>query len=163
VVSLGHNLIVHDPAGAGLTYLKALHDAGDLKDKRVRPALVLETLAAGEPGEAMAVAALASDDKDRRAFWASYLQSNALYASSVEPLHKRIAVEPDPSIKKSLTWALSVIGSPKSLPVVQDLAKTTTDDEVQAAALFACVELAGFDAIPFIEAIKPLGEMAAAE
>jgi hypothetical protein len=105
VVDLGHNLIVHDPA-TGKTYLNALHESADFANKEVVRAIYSATLASGELGEQMAVAELASKNKDRRLFWARYLQQYALYLSSLEPIQKHVARESEPAVKMSLIWAL---------------------------------------------------------
>jgi hypothetical protein len=157
VLDLGHNLIVHDPTAA-VEYLKALHESADLTKREVVPAIYAATLAAGELGEKLAVAELASENKDRRLFWARYLQRYALYLSSVEPIHKQLARESDPAVKASLIWALTEIGSPTSVPLVKDLIEHTADETVQAAAIYSYVELVGFDGIAYVEAIKTLGE-----
>ncbi|MDD5333461.1 MAG: HEAT repeat domain-containing protein [Rhodoferax sp.] len=161
-LALGHNLIVHDP-GTGLAYLKAQHETADLSDGNVGETLVVGTIAAGEPGEMLAVSQLASKDGSRRSFWAHYLEYNAIFLSSAEPIQKQLAVESDPAVKASLLRALSMIGSPTSLAFVKDLVEHTTDDAVQAAAMFAFVELAGYDGIPFMEAVKPVGEKSSRE
>lgn len=163
LLALGHNLIVHDPNGAGAAYLRALHDSARPGDERIGRAFILATLAAGEPGEAMAVAALSSDDRDRRAFWGSYLERYAIYPSSANPILARIPREADPAVKASLIRALSTIGSPDSTAAVKDLVARATDDDVQAAALYAYVELAGFDAIAYVESVKPIGAKSSAE
>jgi hypothetical protein len=162
VVDLGHNLIVHDPA-TGKAYLKALHESADFGNREVVRAIYSATLASGELGEQMAVAELASKNKDRRLFWARYLQQHALYLSSLEPIQKHIARESEPAVKMSLIWALAELGSPKSLVTVKDLIEHATDDGVQAAAIFTYAELAGFDGIAYVEKIKTLGEKSAAE
>jgi hypothetical protein len=162
VIALGHNLIVHDPSAAEV-YLKALHESADLTKREIVPAIIVATLAAGELGEKMAVAELASMNKDRRLFWARYLQQNALYLSSVEPIHKHLASESDSAVKTSLILALSEIGSPKSVALVKNLLEHATDDAVQTAAIFSYAELVGFDAIADIEKVKTVGEQSAAQ
>jgi hypothetical protein len=162
LLALGHNLIVHDPI-TGLAYLKALHETADLTDNQVAQALVVGTVAAGEPGEALALSALASKDSARRTFWAHYLEYDALFLSSAESIQKQIAVEPESAIKASLLRALSMIGSPKSLTVVKEVIEHTTDDAVQAAAIFAYVELTGYDGMPFLNTLKPLGAQSSRE
>jgi hypothetical protein len=161
-LALGHNLIVHDP-GTGLAYLKSQHETADLSDGNVGETMVVSTIAAGEPGEVLAVAQLASKDGSRRSFWAHYLEYNAIFLSSAEPIQKQIAVESDPAVKASLLRALSMIGSPKSLAFVKNVLEHATDDAVQAAAMFAFVELTGYDGIPFMETLKPVGEKSARE
>src|SRR5207245_10895119 len=143
--------------------LKALHESADFGNKEVVRAIYSATLASAELGEQMAVAELASKNKDRRLFWARYLQQHALYFSSVEPIQKHIASESEPPVNMSLVWALAGLGSPKSLVTVKDLIEHATDDEVQAAAIFTYAELAGFDGIAHVEKIKTLGEKSAAE
>ncbi|HEX4588975.1 MAG TPA: hypothetical protein VH120_03540 [Gemmataceae bacterium] len=162
VLVLAHNLIVHDPAAAA-TYLKTLHESDYLTKREVVPGIYAATLAARELGEQMAVAELLSKKKDRRLFWARYLQHCALYLSSVEPIHKHLATESEAAVKTSLIWSLSQIGSPKSVALVKDFIEHAAEDEVQAAAIFSYAEFAGFDGIAYVEAIKPLGEKAAAE
>jgi hypothetical protein len=162
VLDLGHNLIVHDPA-VGVEYLKALHESADLTKREMVPAIYASTLAAGELGERLAVAELASENKDRRLFWARYLQQYALYLSSVEPIHKHLARESETAVKTALLNSLAAIGSPKSVAVVKDLIERTAEDEVQAAAIFSYVELVGFDGIAYVEAIKTVGEKSEAE
>lgn len=162
LLALGHNLIVHEPI-TGLAYLKALHETADLTDNNVGQAIVVGTLAAGEIGEALAVSELTSKDGTRRDFWAHYLEYYAIFLSSADPIHKQIAVESDPAIKASLLRALSMIGSPNSLMLVRDVVEHATDDGVQAAAMFAFVELAGHDGISFMETVKPIGEQSSRE
>lgn len=161
-LALGHNLIVHDP-GTGLAYLKTQHETADLDDANVGETMVVGTIAAGEPGEMLAVSQLASKDGNRRSFWAHYLEYNAIFLSSAEPIQKQISIESDPAVKASLLRALSMIGSPKSLAFVKNMLEQTNDDAVQAAALFAYVELAGYDGIPFMETFKPVGEKSSRE
>lgn len=161
-LALGHNLIVHDPA-AGLAYLKALHESADLGNSYVAQAIVVATLASGEQGETMAVFELTSKDRDRRAFWAHYLESYAIFLSSAVPIQKQLAHESDPAIKASLLRALAMIGSPNSLATIKNAVEHATDDEVQAAAIFSYVELAGYDVIAFLEAIKPIGAQSSRE
>lgn len=161
-LALGHNLIVHDP-GTGLAYLKAQHETADLSDGNVGETLVVGTVAAGEPGEMLAVSELASKDGSRRLFWARYLEYYAIFRSSAEPIQKQIAVESDPAIKASLLRALSMVGSPQSLAFVKNLLENATDDGVQAAAMFAYVELAGYDGIPFMDTVKPVGPKSSRE
>jgi hypothetical protein len=156
VLSLGHNLIIHDP-GTGASYLKLLHISADLADERHRNALYAATLAAGEKGEEMAVGEMASKNKDRRDFWASYLSQNALYLSSEKPILKYLADEPEPSIKVRLIWALSMIGDPGCLAEIKSVVEHATADEVQAAAIFTYAELAGLDGIGYLESVKPIG------
>jgi hypothetical protein len=162
VLDLGHNLIIHDPI-AGAEYLKALHESADLTKREMVPAIYASTLAAGELGEELAVAELASDNKDRRLFWARYLQQYALYLSSAEPIHKHLARESETAVKTALINSLAAIGSPKSVAVLKDLIERTADDEVQAAAIYSYVELVGFDGIAYVEAIKTVGEKSEAE
>jgi hypothetical protein len=162
LLALGHNLIVHDPV-TGLVYLKALHETADLTDNNVAQAIVVGTVAAGEPGEALAVSELASKDGARRAHWAHYLEYYASFLSSAEPIQAQIASESDPAIKASLLRALSKIGSPGSLTVVRDTIEHATDDAVQTAAIFAYVELTGYDAISYMQALKPMGAQSARE
>lgn len=161
-LALGHNLIVHDPV-TGLAYLKVQHETADLSDGNVGETLVVGTIAAGEPGEMLAVSQLASRDGSRRSFWAHYLEYNAIFPSSAEPIQKQLAVESDPAVKASLLRALSMIGSPTSLAFVKNLVEQATDDAVQAAAMFAFVELAGYDGIPFMETVKPVGQKSSRE
>ena len=161
-LALGHNLIVHDP-GAGLAYLKAQHETAKLGDGNVGETIVVGTVAAGEPGEMLAVSELASKDGSRRSFWANYLEYYAVFLSSAEPIQKQIAVESDPAITASLLRALSMIGSPSSLTFVKNFVEQATDDAVQAAAMFAFVELAGYDGISFMEKVRPVGEKSSRE
>jgi hypothetical protein len=154
-------LIVHDPTTA-VEYLKALHESADLTNRELVPIIYAATLAAGELGEQMAVAELASGDKARRLFWARYLQQYALYLSTVDPIQKHLARESEAAVKTSLIRSLSAIGSPASVAVVKDLIERAVEDEVQAAAVYAYTELVGFDAIAYLEKIKPLGEKAEA-
>ncbi len=162
VMDLGHNLIVHDPTAA-VEYLKALHESADLTKREAVPAIYAATLAAGELGEQMAVAELASDNRDRRLFWARYLQRFALYLSSVEPIHKHLARESDSAVKASLIWSLTEIGSPTSVALIKDLIEHSADETVQAAAIYSYVELVGFDGIAYVETIKTLGEKSETE
>lgn len=161
-LALGHNLILHDP-DTGLAYLKTQHETADLSDGSVGETMVVGTIAAGEPGEVLAVAQLASTDGSRRSFWAHYLEHYAIFLSSAEPIQKQMAVESDPAVKASLLRALSMIGSPQSLAFVKDLVQHTADDAVQAAAMFAFVELTGYDGIPFMETVKPVGQKSSRE
>jgi hypothetical protein len=162
VLDLGHNLLLHDPTVTE-EYLKALHESADLTKREVIPAIYAATLATGEVGEKLAVAELAYANRDRRLFWARYLQQNALYLSSVDPIQKHIATESDPAVKASLIWALSEIGSPKSVALIKDLIEHAGDDTVQAAAIFSFAELVGFDGTAYIENIKTVGEKSEAE
>jgi len=162
ILALGHNLIVHDPT-AGLAYLKALHASADLGNKDVAQAIVAATLASGEQGEAMAVSELTSKDRDRRSFWAHYLEYYAIFLASAEPIQKHLADESESAIKASLLRALSMIGSPNSLAVVKDAVERATDDDLQAAAIFSYTELGGYDGIAFLETIKPVGAQSSRE
>jgi hypothetical protein len=162
VLSLGHNLIVHDPI-KGEAYLRAVNESADLSDDRVGAALCVATLAAGEPGEKMAVAELASPIKSRRVFWARYLEHAAIYSSSVKPILNRIGDESEPAIKVSLIRALAMIGSPDSLAGIQAIVERATTDDVQGAAIYAYVELAGFDGIAYVENVKPVGAQSTRE
>jgi hypothetical protein len=157
VLDLGHNLIIHDPTVAA-EYLKALHESADLTNRELIPVIYAATLAAGELGEQMAVAELASGDKDRRLYWARYLMYYALYPSSVEPIHKQLARESVTAVKTKLIMSLAKIGSPKSVAVVKDLVERAAEDDVQAVAICAYTEWVGFDGLAYVEKIKPLGE-----
>jgi hypothetical protein len=162
VIDLGHNLIVHDPAAAE-PYLQALHDASATPSPRLRDVTWHATMAMSARGEALAVAELAADAVARRAFWAQYLCDAALYAESTAPILERIAAEPETSIVVALLGALTTIGDPGALSSAQALVEETSEDEVQAAALFVVVELAGFDGLAWVEAVQPIGPKARRE
>jgi hypothetical protein len=162
LLNLGHDLIVHDPL-TGLAYLKALHASAPLGSKEVETAFFVHTVAAGEEGEKLAVAELGSEKQDHPLFWARYLQSFALHESSIEPILARIAAKPPPEVATALLLALLQIGSPKALAGVQSQVEHATDDDVQGAAIFTCVELLGFDGIAYVEKIKPVGPKSTAE
>jgi hypothetical protein len=159
VLNLGHSLILHDPP-TGLAYLKALHESAGLGNKGPYEALFVGTVAAGEPGERMAVGALASKNREVRFFWATYLERQAIYVSSAEPIQKHIDQERDETIKPPLIRALAMIGDPKSLKFLKNLLDLPTSDEVHAAAIFAYAELVGFDGISHLEKVKTIGPVA---
>jgi hypothetical protein len=164
VCVLGHNLVVHDSEVAtGAAYLKALHAAAIAGNEQLRGDLYCATMAAGELGEKMVVDELAHDDADRRLFWARFLADGALYSGSAAPIEKRLASETDTRVQAALVRALASIGLPSSSAAVRALIEGTKVDEVQAAALWAYVELAGFDAIGYLDQLKPIGDKSRAE
>ena len=155
MLSLGHNLIVHDP-DIGLSYLRLLHDSADLAEERHRNA---STRLRSPP-----------ENRVRRWPLANWLQRVRIgappgpltchkmrYLSSEKPILKCLAGETLPSIKVRLIWSLAMIGDPGCLPEIRDVVEHATDDEVQAAAIFTFADLAGFDGIGYLRAVKPRG------
>lgn len=166
---LGHNLVVFEPtlpAPAGTerpmtkAYLRALLAAGSAGSEAIQSALFLGTVAAGELGEQEMVANLGAESEATRNLVAYYLSQLAIYPSSAAPIEKRIAVETNTEIRAMLVQSLAMIGMPSSAKVVRNLAANAKEDEVQAAAVFACVELEGFPAIEFLAGLSPKGEAA---
>ena len=169
LMQLGHNLVVFEPsfeAPAGTerpmtrAYLQALHAAASGGSEQLRSALFFATVAAGELGEQLLVAQLGAEAVATRAMLAQFLANAATYASSVGPIEQRIAVEPTASVRAMLVRSLAMIGMPSSAKLVRDLVTSAKDDEVQAAAIFACVEIEGFPAQEYLSTLSPTGEQA---
>lgn len=156
LILLGHNLVIHDPP-TGEAYLKAVLPAMGPTDMESCQMVSSSIIAAGESGESILVAALPAMSAEQRNLWSRALSVTALYASSIPGIQALIAAEQNPSTKASLIMSLFSIGSPSSLPAVQELIEKATDDKVQGAAIFAYVEIAGFDGIGYLEKVKPLG------
>jgi hypothetical protein len=162
VQQLGHNVVVFAPESAA-EYVRALHDAANAGNEKIRGALYFATMAAGEAGERAVVAELAADKVENRRFWASLLGKRGIYASSVEPIKKRIGSESDSEVKTALVFALAAIGAPSALPLCRDLLEHSKDDAVQAAAIWACVEIGGFADKATVQGAKPVGPKAEQE
>lgn len=169
VLLLGHNLVVFEPtlaAPAGSerpmtkTYLRALLAAAADGTAQQQSALFYATLAAGALGEQELVAHLDSESVAVRKSLAGFLSRAAIHAASAAPVEQRIAVEPDATVRAMLVRSLAMIGMPSSLKLLRELAERAKDDEVQAAAIFAFVEVAGFTGIAFLEGLSPTGEQA---
>ena len=169
LVQLGHNLVVFEPtfeAPAATerpmtrAYLQALHAAAPTGSEQLRSALFFATVAADELGEQVLVGHLGAEPLATRTMLAQFLANAATHASSVGPIEQRIAVEPDVGVRAMLVRSLAMIGMLSSAKVVRDLAANAKDDEVQAAAIFACVEIEGFPATEFLSGLAPAGEQA---
>lgn len=169
LLQLGHNLVVFEPtlaAPAGTdrpltkSFLRALHAAAPRGSEQLRSALFCATVAAGDLGEQEMVAHLEAETVEARLLVAQFLSQAASYTSSVAPIEKRIASEPDSKVKAMLVTSLAMIGVPSSGKFVQELAANAKQDDLQAAAIFACVELAGFPAIEFLAGLEPAGPAA---
>jgi hypothetical protein len=156
VLRLGHNVVVHDPMSA-VAFVRALHAAGAPFDQRLRDFVVVESIAAGEFGEKLAVAEMDSPDPGRRAFWSEYLQHYALYASSRDGITKAARRDLEPATRAALVRALGGLGSPDALPFIRELLASEKDDSVLAAAIYALTVLAGFDASGELAKLKPAG------
>jgi hypothetical protein len=162
VQQLGHNVVVFAPESAA-DYLHALHEAANAGNQQIRGALYFATMAAGEAGERAVVAELEADRVENRRFWAALLGKRAIHVASVEPIKKRIGLESDSEVKAALVTALSAIGAPSALPFCRDLLEHSKDDAVQAAAIWACVEIGGFDGKATVQGAKPVGPRAEQE
>jgi hypothetical protein len=169
VLMLGHNLVVFEPTLAAPTgterpmtkaYLRALIAAAADGNEQQLSALFYAALAAGALGEQEMVAQLDSKSLAVRKALAQFLSYAAIHPASVAPIEKRIAVETDAMVRAMLVRSLALIGMPSSAKLLQELAAKAKDDEVQAAAIFAFVEVAGFDGIAFLNGLSPTGEHA---
>ncbi len=169
VLMLGHNLVVFEPTLAAPTgterpmtkvYLRALIAAAADGNEQQLSALFYAALAAGALGEQEMVAQLDSQSLAVRKALAQFLSHAAIHPASVAPIEKRIAVETDAMVRAMLVRSLALIGMPSSAKLLRELAAKAKDDEVQAAAIFAFVEVAGFDGIAFLEGLSPTGEHA---
>lgn len=169
LLQLGHNLVVFEPtlaAPAGTerpmtkSYLRALLAAAPRGSDQHRSALFLATVAAGELGEQEMIANLAAEAVETRMLVAQFLSQVAIYASSAAAIEKRIPSEPDSKVQAMLVRSLAMIGLPSSGKLVRELAASAKQDEVQAAAIFAVVEIEGFPAIEFLAGLQPAGAAA---
>lgn len=160
VLALCHNLILHDPP-TGLRFLQLLNRP--TAEETVREYLPVAARAAGEAGERVALDGIAHPDPAWRAYWAAYLRDHAIYESSVPAIEARIGGEAHAKVRAMLLRALATIGSPIALPFLTDFASTATDDELQATAIRAAVEIAGAGARRMLEGLAPRGPRAADE
>lgn len=117
-------------------------------------------LAAGKSGERLAVAKLKSEDLETRRMWSGYLSSFAILDESVEPIAKRFESDEDITVKANLLRAMGLLNDASASKILREQAQGATNDELQAAAMFGCVESEGFAAIRFLEGIKPIGPKA---
>jgi hypothetical protein len=155
VFALCHNIIIHSP-DYGKEFLKLLNKP--TTDKQIISLLYSEIMFTGEYGEQLALDNLESDNKSWSETWSTYLSLLAIYESSIPRIEKVLSETNDVELKKDLIGALMYISSPKSTETVKQIIETTTDDQVQAKAIFAFVELTGYDGINYLQNIKTKGE-----
>lgn len=160
MLALCQNLLIHAPA-TGSGFLQVLDQPTE--DDMVRDYLEVGAIASGEAGERMAVGDLRSQDMGWRLFWSDYLQSHAIYESSVKPIEDAIAGEVSVKIKVNLLHALATIGSPSALAFLRRYIAAAHDDELQATAMGAYVEIAGARAMPMLARAAPGGPKAIQE
>lgn len=155
VFELCHNLLIFSPR-TGQGFLRDL--IGHAATPEAMRYCSLGCLASGRFGEQLAIAQVRSGDLATRSYWSGYLRSYAILDDSTKPLIEAAESESDTRVKADLLRALGMIGGTSPLKFVQDQVQLATDDDIQAAAIFSFVELAGFDGIGFLEAVKPLGK-----
>lgn len=155
VFALCHNIIIHSPDD-GREFLKLLNKPTN--DRNTISSLYSEIMFTGEFGEQLALDNLESDNKDWSKTWANYLSLLAIYESSIARIEKVLKETTDIELKEDLIGALMYISNPTSKEIVKQVIETTTNDRVQAKAIFAFVELTGYDGISYLQNIKTKGE-----
>jgi len=155
VFALCHNLLIHSPDD-GKEFLKLLNKP--TKDKSVVNLLYSEIMFAGEYGEQLTLDNLKTDNEDWVKTWSSYLSLLAIYESSIPGIEKALQETTDIELKEDLIGALMYISSPKSTETMKRIIETTANDQVQAKAIFAFVELTGYDGLSYLQNIKTKGE-----
>lgn len=160
---LGHDLLVHDPDGCA-AFLQALVAAAvGTRDRKLFNDMANAILAGGEAGERALVAVLDDADLERRRTAAKFLARIAIYRSSAAPIEAKLGSEADPEVCAGLWYALALIGLPQSAPLARERAKAAKDDAEQKAAIYAVVELDGFDALAWLKDLTPVGPTAKQE
>jgi hypothetical protein len=154
VFALCHNLLIHSP-DKGEEFLKLLNRPTD--DEETISNLSLEFIFSGEFGEKLALDNVESDNVQWREKWSDYLRKFAIYESSIPKIMDILQKTDNTKIKQNLISALTFISNPKSVEYLKQIIETTQLDEVQASAIYAYTELAGYHGIKYIEAIMPLG------
>jgi hypothetical protein len=155
VFALCHNIIIHSPDD-GKEFLKLLNKP--TTDEQIISHLYAEIMFTGEFGEQLALDNLEFDNKSWSETWSHYLSLLAIYESSIPRIEKVLSGTDDVELKKDLIGALMCISSPKSTETVKRIIETTTTDQVQAKAIFAFVELTGYDGITYLQGIMTKGE-----
>ena len=106
---------------------------------------------------------MSSSDSKRRELWADFLSRFAVYDESVGPAIENYKKVEDAYVQKKLLHALAMIGSPEAIPFVKEVVEKSQDDEVQAAAIYCCVELLGYAGGSYLNGVKPVGPKATQE
>ena len=155
VFALCHNILIHT-AYTGKVFLRLLNKPTN--DERVIEQLYLEMIFTGAYGEQLALDNLESNNEEWSETWAGYLSSYAIYESSNSRIEKILQQINDADLKKSLISALMYISNPKSINSIKQIIETTKIDKVEAKAIFAYTELAGYDGINYLKEVKTIGE-----
>lgn len=155
VFALCHNVIIHSP-DEGKEFLKLLNRPTN--DKQIISLLYSEIMFAGEYGEQLALDNLESENESWSRTWSNYLSSKAIYQSSIPRIEMVLTETNDLELKEDLIGALMYISNPQSKEIVKQIIETTPSDQVQAKAIFAFVELSGYDGISYLQSIKTKGE-----
>jgi hypothetical protein len=160
VFALCHNIIIHSP-DSGREFLKLLNK--ETNDENTISSLYSEIMFTGEFGEQLALDNLESDNKDWSKTWSNYLSLQAIYESSISRIEKVLKETDDIELKQDLIGALMYISNPKSKEIIRQIIETTTNDYVQAKAIFAYVELTGYDGMSYLKSIQTKGEKSNSE
>jgi hypothetical protein len=160
VFALCHNIIIHSP-DSGREFLKLLNK--ETNDENTISSLYSEIMFTGEFGEQLALDNLESDNKDWSKTWSNYLSLQAIYESSISRIEKLLKETDDIELKQDLIGALMYISNPKSKEIIRQIIETTTNDYVQAKAIFAYVELTGYDGMSYLKSIQTKGEKSNSE
>ena len=155
VFALCHNIFIHTPE-EGKEFLKLLNKP--TTDNNVINFLWVEIISAGEFGENLALDNVESNNIEWINTWAIYLSQNAIYESSIPKIEKIYYQTKDVELKVNMINALMNISSPKTIDFVNQIIQTTQNDVLQEAAIFAYIELVGYDGIEYIKNIKTVGE-----
>ena len=160
LLALCHNLLIYHPE-TGRKFMEEINKREYTQE--LRQYLATAALAAGRWGEAFALGNLESPDLERRKFWAMHLNRFAIYEESIPSILQLYGREPDPMVRRDLLRSLSMIGSFEPVAFVKQELETTSDDDIQAGAIFTYVELIGHKAIEYVEHVKPIGPKTAKE
>ncbi|MDR1762228.1 MAG: hypothetical protein LBR55_07240, partial [Bacteroidales bacterium] len=155
VFALCHNILIHTPE-KGKDFLKLLNKPTTNDD--IINFLWAEMIFAGEFGEQLALDNVESNNAEWSNAWAFYLRRNAIYESSIPRIEKIYNQTNDIEIKVYMISALMYISNPKSIDFIKQIIETTQNDDIQEAAMFAHIELAGYDGMEYFKEIKTVGE-----
>lgn len=155
VFALCHNILIHTPE-EGKAFLKLLNKP--TTNENIINFLWVEIIFAGELGEQLVLNNVESNNTEWSNIWAEYLSRNAIYESSIPRIERIYHQTDNVEIKANMISALTYISNPQTIDFIKQIIETTQNDELQEAAIFACVELLGYKGMEYIKNIKTVGE-----
>jgi len=161
-MAIAHNLVVHDQRNAG-EYLRLMGDVANLDELNTKRGFTVSALASGEIGELFAAKQLTAKQNNVAPFWSEFLARYAIYSTSIPELVLAFEGSHDEIVKANIVRAVASIGQQTELPWVREHGLASESDRIQAAGIFAFVEIVGFDGIAELEGFKTIGRLAADE